>query len=78
MMRQIVLSEEHGLYRLRNTYGSVIGQGPNVERALRQAFEGQTGVEGDELNLRSTVEAAQLLEDFLGQRREDPEEPVTP
>ena len=77
MIRQIILSEEFGLYRLRDTYGGELGKGTSVERALRNAFE-KRAEPGTDLNIRSTHDAAQLLEDFLGERRDDPEAPVVP
>lgn len=76
MMRQIVLSEEHGLYRIRDTYGSELGKGTTAEAAFRQAIAKEAGLEPADVEVRSVFEAASWLEALLGQRRDDPEAPV--
>jgi len=71
--RRIVIEEEHGIYTLRDGYGVKLEHGVTMEALLRKSAMKLGVIEfANELEIRSTFEAADLFDALLGKKTELP------
>jgi hypothetical protein len=64
--RAVVISEEFGLYRIRNLATGLNATGGYLEKALTRAAQ-EAGV--GEVEVHSLHDAAQIIESMLGEQR---------